>query len=120
MNIKQLCVDLSEWGADVKSALERVIDDEELYAECLSDLICDKEFELLDSDIKNKTFEDTFSHLHALKGVVGNMGLTPLYNVVSDMTESFRAGDYSNYEEQYVRIQKEKETFFKIMEKNKN
>ena len=45
--------------------------------------------------------QDAFEAAHALKGVLGNLALTPIYDPVSEMTELLRArnttADYAGY-----------------------
>ncbi len=38
-----------------------------------------------------------FEAIHAIKGVVGNLALTPLYDAASEMTELLRAGKDADY-----------------------
>lgn len=74
-----LCEELAGLGANVNEALERLCNDEELYIELLTDLLDDfKEYEvkepLMSDDIPTATL-----NAHSLKGVTGNLGLTPLF-----------------------------------------
>ena len=48
--------------------------------------------------------EESFELSHALKGVVGNLALTPIYNPLVDMTEMLRAKKDVDYVEMYKPI----------------
>lgn len=88
--------ELKSWGCDVDGAMERFIDDEELYCMCLGSVMEDENFgglrtALLQHDVKN-----AFEHAHTLKGVLANMGLTPMYDIIVQIVEPLRAGSDEN------------------------
>lgn len=70
--------------------MERVAQDEELFAECLDFFASDENFEQLGECLKTKKYAQAFEHAHALKGVAANLGLTPLYEPVSAISELLR------------------------------
>lgn len=92
---------LSAYGADVQGIMERFLNDEELYINCLNTFFEDESFDALGVSIKNKHYEEAFNYAHTLKGVSGNMGLTPLYNFIVVLVESLRGNYYSQIDEQY-------------------
>lgn len=80
-------------GADVGSALERIYDDEELYVELLAELLndfenCEVKDNLLGGDVVAATL-----NAHTLKGVTGNLGITPLYEQYMKINDVLKAGD---------------------------
>ena len=95
-----------KYGADVEGTMERFIDDEELYECCLKEFSEDKGFKELESALK-KEYQEAFECAHALKGVAGNLGLTPLFGAVSELVESLRASEYSDVKEQHFKVSKE-------------
>lgn len=84
---------LIEWGCDVKGAMARFLDDTELYESCLVRVIEDENFAKLKEAMDAKDAEETFNCAHTLKGVLANMGLTPMYNTVCSIVEPVRGGD---------------------------
>ena len=76
---------LTEYGVDMKKTMERFVGDEDLYAECLTKFLSDSSWPLLKNAYEHKEYKEMFEYAHTLKGVTGNLGLTPLYNAVSDM-----------------------------------
>lgn len=91
---------LNELGAKTAEGLERCLNDEGFYLELVPSALEKKQYEELESKIKSKDLKGAFETAHALKGVLGNLALTPIYDVVSEMTELLRGGtdtDYSGY-----------------------
>lgn len=83
---------LRDWGCDVDGALERMLDDEEFYLECLSMLMEDEGFDALSAALEQGDASTAFDRAHALKGVLANLGLTPLFEQVEKIVEPLRAG----------------------------
>lgn len=102
---------LSYWGADVNQALARFLNDEELYKECLQMFKADDNFQQLGSSITDENYEQAFENAHTLKGVAGNLALTPLYTAISEIVESLRCNDCYNLKQQYIHIMEKYEEF---------
>lgn len=102
-----LLKELEIYGADIKGIMERFIGDEELYCTCFNTFLNDLSFQGIGESLNAKNYEQAFEYAHALKGVSGNLGLTPLYNNVSELVEKLRAKDYTNLEPYYDAIMKE-------------
>ena len=84
---------LREWGCDVDGALARFLDDEGLYISCLHAVLEDKAFAGLGEALNAHAVKEAFDHAHTLKGVLANMGLTPMYDLTVEIVEPLRAGD---------------------------
>ena len=89
--------DLREYGADVENGLARCAGNEALYLR-LTGMVID---ELYSSDLAaalgEGDLDKAFAAAHKLKGGVGNVGLTPVFEPVSELTELLRKktpGDY--------------------------
>lgn len=95
---------LADWGVSLKETMERFLNDEEFYLECLSDFMQDENLELLNRALQNKDYNAAFDAAHTLKGVAGNLGLTPLFEKIVEIVEALRRGDYSNLDKQYASI----------------
>ena len=96
--------ELIDYGADVTSIMERFVDDEEFYVKCLTMFFADTNMEKLAEAVKNSAYDDALSSAHTLKGIVGNLGLTPLYREFDMLVAVLRAGDYSNLDTQYAAV----------------
>lgn len=87
-----LLEELRNWGCDIDGALERFIGDEELYKTCLYTVLEDKAFGGLGEALGAGWVKEAFDHAHTLKGVLANMGLTPMYDITVRIVEPLRAG----------------------------
>lgn len=95
---------LQTYGADIKGAMSRFLDDEELYDSCFTAFLEDPCFAQLGQALEKKDDQEAFDAAHTLKGVAGNMGLTPMYEAISDLVESLRKEEHSHLQEQYTQI----------------
>ncbi len=100
---------LNEFGADTKEGLARCLDDEEFYLELIPEALDRARYEELDNLLKQKNIPAAFEAAHALKGVLGNLALTPIYDPTSEMTELLRAGTDMDYSEFMTKILAERD-----------
>ena len=84
---------LEEWGCDIAGALARFLGDTNLYESCLIRVIEDDNFDKLKDALEANDAEETFNCAHTLKGVLANMGITPMYDTVCKIVEPVRGGD---------------------------
>lgn len=92
-------------GADIDGINDRFAGDDELYGKCLSELLEEKNFTLLESSLAEHDYKSAFAAAHALKGLSGNLGVTPLYNAVCALVEALRANDIEGSLAEYTRVQ---------------
>jgi len=95
---------LSAYGADMTGALERFVGDEALYEQCFGMFLEDPGFTQLGEALEKKDYTGAFNAAHTLKGVAGNLGLTPLYDAVCAIVEPLRHQDYSRLSAQYQAV----------------
>ena len=91
---------LQAFGADTKTGLSRCMNNESFYFRMIRMILTDKNFEKLSAALAEGDLETAFEAAHTLKGVLGNLSLTPLYSPVAELTEHLRARkdmDYSGY-----------------------
>ena len=88
---------LKEFGANVREGLERCVNDEDFYLEMVNMTLEDGCFERLSDAIAAGDQRAAFEAAHALKGVLANVALTPLYTLASEITELLRAGRDADY-----------------------
>lgn len=91
--INRLQEELAKWGCDMVGAMERFLQDEEFYRACLQEVVADSAFSTLGAALKEQDAKRAFECAHMLKGVVGNLGLTPLYEQTVKLVEPLRQGD---------------------------
>ena len=82
---------LEDYGSDYEVTLRRFLGDEIFYLKMLGMLLKDESIQKLNSAIQNGDMTEAFEAAHSLKGIVGNLGLTPLYKAVCAMVEPLRS-----------------------------
>ena len=91
---------LNELGADTATGIARCVNNEEFYLKMVAMALQDGNFDLLKEAIADGNLDAAFERAHALKGVMGNVGLTTLFEPIAEMTEELRARkdmDYTGY-----------------------
>ena len=100
-------------GADVETGLSRCLGKEDLYLKLVGMGLSDSKFEELGKVLDQGELSRAFELCHALKGVIGNLAITPLYEVLSDMTEKLRKGESADYSSLYSEIINLRSKFWK-------
>src|SRR5574344_2107018 len=99
----------------MKGAADRFLHDETFYLDCLVQALNDVNFEYLGNALKQKQTNTAFDAAHSLKGVIGNMGLTPLYQPLIEIVEILRKGSLVGTSELYQKILIERNRFLKYI-----
>lgn len=99
---------LRGYGANVDEGLARCIGNEQLYLRLVNVALNDSTFEKLYEAMDSGDLKTAFESAHALKGVLGNLSLTPLYDAVAELTEDLRKPDGRDYSQQLQRVTEEK------------
>ncbi len=107
VNMSQLMDKLATYGVDIAETMERFVEDEDLYAECLTSFLEDEAFDALKAALDTPDYRMAFEHAHTLKGIAGNMGLTPLFHEICGMVEDLRANKYDDLGSHYDGIMRE-------------
>lgn len=120
---EQLRQKLEENGADVEGTLHRFMGNGALFLKFLLKFKDDQNFVLLRNSIEQKDYEEAFKAAHTLKGVSANLGLTPICDSASKLTELLRGKAASEIEIDKVLQEKEEleasySLFIKIIEEN--
>ncbi len=89
--------DLKEYGANVQEGIDRCAGMPDFYLRLAERVKQEKGFEKLESAIKEKRLKDGFEAAHALKGVLGNLALTPMYEPIREITELLRVETDTDY-----------------------
>lgn len=82
---------LQEYGVNTKEGLARCMNMEKFYFKMLGMGLKNDSFDKLEKYLAEGNLEEAFETAHALKGVVGNLAITPIFIPLSDITESLRA-----------------------------
>ena len=84
---------LREFGADTAEGMERCLNDEPFYLEMVAMALADRNFDALKAAMDAGDAKKAFTAAHALKGAVGNVALTPIFEPLCALTELLRGKD---------------------------
>ena len=90
---------LKTFGANTEEGLKRCVNKEDFYLRMVNSALKGDQMEQLTAALQAKDLDKAFETAHTLKGVFGNLSLTPLYEPMSKMTEFLRSRtdmDYSD------------------------
>ena len=108
---------LQDFGADVKTGLARCMGKEDFYLRMVSKALEDEAgIEKLKLAMGAEDIRGGFEAAHALKGVYGNLSLTPLYDPMSELTEILRAGGFEGAPQKYAAFCEKYEELKKLFE----
>lgn len=100
---------LRKFGADVDDGLARCMNNEDFYLKMVNMGLADERFETLRGVLEQNDLDTAFEMAHALKGVVGNLALTPIYTPISELTELLRAKQAGDYLGLYDKMKEQKD-----------
>lgn len=114
---------LEENGADVDTTLKRFMGNETIYLKFIMKFLDDKNYGAIEEGLAQKDYEKAFTGAHSLKGVAGNLGLTPVYEAASEMSELLRNPqdheiDAEKIQEVKAKLEKSYLKFREIIEEN--
>ncbi len=102
-------------GADYDGGLTLCMNNEEFYFKMIRKGLLNERFDSLKKNLNDKNFDAAFEDAHALKGITGNLHLTPLFKAVEEIVEPLRARDSQvDYETLYNKINEQLEVFRSI------
>ena len=101
--------DLAAYGANVEEGLGRCMGNEQFYLRLVDTVREDATFDALAEALGDGRLSDAFEAAHALKGSLGNLAITPLYEPVCELTELLRAETDMDYSGLLATIQQEHE-----------
>lgn len=112
-------------GADTEDGLKRCLGKEDFYLKMINLALKNENFELLGGALQAEDYVKSFELCHALKGVIANVSLTPLYDLISDLTEKLRACTGTvqvetggeDFYELYKKIREIQKNFLSLVEK---
>lgn len=88
---------LKAFGANTEEGLARCMGNQALYLKLVGVMLADKNFDKLRSAIESGNLGEAFEAAHALKGALGNLALTPLFEKAASLTELLRNRAEADY-----------------------
>ncbi len=114
-----LIEELKELGANTDEALNRFMNNQALYERMLRKLPASvKELNVMKALEEGDT-ETAFTAAHTIKGVTGNLSLTPLYRAYSDIVAYLRGGEPESAKAVLERILPLQRKMIQCIEKNR-
>lgn len=95
---------LRDYGANVDEGLRRCLNNEDFYLRLVGIAVADEGFDRLAQQVKDGRLDEAFDTAHALKGVLGNLFLTPMYDPMAEITELLRAKKDVDYTDLITKI----------------
>ena len=84
---------LKQYGANTAEGLARCLNNESFYLKMVAMALADKNFDKLKTAMDAGDIHAAFSAAHALKGSIGNVALTPIFEPICALTELLRGKD---------------------------
>ena len=84
--------ELKALGADVDGGLKRINGNEKLYTKLLGSFIKSIDPYHVEADFDGNDYGEIIEKAHAIKGVSGNLSLTPIYESYTKIVDLLRAG----------------------------
>jgi len=91
---------------DTSSALERFLDNQEMYIMYIKKFAQDPSFYQIEKYLTDKKWEQAFELTHALKGITGNLGITELFTAFSQIAVAYRKQDFTEMKDLYFKTKK--------------
>lgn len=105
---------LKTMGCDIDGAMDRFLNDEEFYFECYDKVMRDPCFGELKDALEQHHIKQAFDNAHTLKGVIGNLGLNPLFEKMTQIVEPLRAGTDEGVLEKYNELMELREKYIDL------
>ena len=106
---------LREYGANVDEGLARCFNNADFYLKLVGMLGNEKGFDKLEEALGKNDLDAAFEAAHALKGVLGNLSLTPAYTQVSEITELLRSRTNMDYSERLAGIMEQQKILKELL-----
>ena len=100
---------LREYGANVEEGLGRCMNNETFYLRLVNMAAGDGGFARLSEALEKGDRKEAFEAAHALKGMLGNLALTPVSAPAARLTELLRGESDGDQTEECRALQKEME-----------
>lgn len=114
--MEELITALEQMGCDMQSTLLRFLDDKEFYVECLTDMLADEGFARLKTELEKEDAKAAFATAHMLKGIIANMGIQSMFDIIVRIVEPLRDGNASGLMPLYEELMAEKAKYDALAE----
>ena len=88
---------LRAFGANVEEGMNRCMNNEAFYLKLVGMVLPDEKLNDLEVALQQQNLDRAFEIAHSLKGMYGNLALTPICKPVIEMTELLRNRTQTDY-----------------------
>ncbi len=113
-----LLEELKTLGVDTEEALQRMGGNRSLYERMLVKFLDMMQKNPISPDFSGEDYADVTEAVHTVKGVTGNLSITPLFEAYSKMVELFRGKEPEQAREILVQILPVQEQILECIKKN--
>ena len=100
---------LGNLGADTRDGLERFGGNNSLYAKLLRKFPSEAESRDALAALRKGDIDEAIASAHTLKGLTGNLSLTPLFEAYTQIVDLLRGGDSKAAEERLISLKPQQE-----------
>ncbi len=105
-------------GINYQSGIARFSGQEQLYEKYLKKFITDREFAGLCTAMEAKDYEAAFNSAHTLKGMIGNLSIDGLSEILAPLVEMLRGkSDLNGAQKQFLLLKTEYEAVIESLER---
>lgn len=112
---EQIIKALTAWGCDIAGAMPRFLNNKDFYCTLLSSVPEETAFIDLGQALHRNDVKTAFEKAHELKGVLANMGLTPMFELACVIVEPLRAGKTDGVVDNYKKLMEMREQLKTIL-----
>ncbi len=113
----ELIIELEQRGCDMEATLERFLDDKEFYRDCLLSVLSDSNFDILGDYLKSHDIKGAFECAHTIKGLIANMGIEELNDIIVRIVEPLRSSQDEGLIEVYDELMEKKKIYDELVKK---
>lgn len=107
--------DLKNIGCDIDDGLNRFMQNSSLYEKMLRKFPESLSKVNLEKDFEDHNVENAISEAHTIKGVTGNLSITPLYVSYTEIVKLLREGNMDAAKAEYEKIKPTQEKVLSIL-----
>lgn len=111
---------LDKIGAETDDALERFMDDKEMYLKYVKGFPEEPTMGKLTQNVADKDYEAAEKSVHALKGILNNLGFMPFADAAIDMLEELRDNNIEDALEAFEDVKKQYKIYCDVINNWKN
>ncbi|MDE6627528.1 MAG: hypothetical protein K2K56_14330 [Lachnospiraceae bacterium] len=110
--------ELRELGVDIDDGLKRLGGNESLYNRLLGSFVKTMKEQIVEPDFDCTDYTGTTERAHTIKGIAGNLSITPVYEAYTDIVNLLRGGKPEEAKKILVDIIPVQETIMQCIEKH--